>query len=137
MALENLNEMVELVRNCFFTRDFTPMVEKFSENGIYETPYSAENARFEGENAIRKRFAQVSESPWNKAVRITAVNVNAIEAKDGMTVTVEFSINGIRLCDNKTFAILSSIAIIEVRDGQIQTYRDYPNITGIRSAAGL
>jgi ketosteroid isomerase-like protein len=133
--MENLREIVEIVRNCFQTRDFSPMVELFSASGIYETPYAQENNRSEGIEAIRRRFAQVTESPWNKAVKIDEVRVNTISSVDGRTIIAEFFIKGTRRSDQAPFDFPSSVAIITVHNGQIEHYKDFPNVAGIRAAA--
>lgn len=137
MASENLTGVVEVIRKCFQTRDFTPMVGLFASDGVYETPYAEGNNRQEGIDAIRKRFEQVVNSPWNNAVKIEEVMVNSIPSNDGVTVTVEFRITGTRLKDQVTFDIRSSIAVIKVTNGRIAFYRDYPNVAGIRKAAGF
>lgn len=132
-----IKDIIETIRTCFQTRDFGPIVELFAENGVYETPYAAENAKSEGIDAIRKRFAQVSDSPWNKAVRIEAVSVEITVADDGNTAFVQFIIKGTRVADGGYFDFPSSVAIIRSQNGRIVHYQDYPNVAGIRKAAGL
>jgi hypothetical protein len=129
--------IVEIIRTSFQTRDFTPMVNLFDDDGVYETPYAFENARVEGIQAIRKRFEQVSASAWNRAVKIGAVKVIATPAGDGTTVFVEFTITGTRVADQKPFDFPSSVAIIRTKHDRIIHYQDYPNVAGIRKAAGL
>lgn len=137
MNTDNLSRIVEIIRMSFERRNFDPMVDLFTEDGIYETPYAFENAKAVGIEAIRKRFAQVSESTWNKAVRIDKVTVTSIPALDGNAVFVTFSISGVRVADNAPFDFPSSVAIIHTSNNCISHYQDYPNILGIRKAAGL
>jgi len=121
----------------FQTRDFDPMISLFTDDGIYETPYAFENSRAVGIEAVRKRFAQVAESTWNKAVRIDTVSVQLTPALDGSTVFVVFNITGVRVADNTPFDFPSSVAVIHTRNNYIYHYQDYPNVLGIRKAAGL
>jgi len=137
MNTENLSRIVEIIRVSFETRNFDPMIDLFTDDGIYETPYAFENAQAIGIEAIRKRFAQVSESQWNKAVRINTVSVKSIPALDGNSIFVAFNISGVRVSDNTPFDFPSSVAIIHTRNNHILHYQDYPNILGIRKAAGL
>ena len=132
-----IENIVEVIRTTFQTRDFTPMVDLFTNDGVYETPYAFENARVEGIEAIRKRFAQVSTSAWNKAVKIDSVNVKATPALDGATVFAQFTITGTRIGGNVPFDFPSSVAIIRTQNDRIVHYQDYPNVAGIRNAAGL
>ena len=137
MNTENLSNIVEVIRTSFETRDFGPLVNLFTDDGIYETPYAFENTRTVGIDAIRKRFAHVTESAWNKAVRINTVSAKSTVALDGNTVFVAFNITGIRISDNTPFDFPSSVAVIHTRNKHIYHYQDYPNVLGIRKAAGL
>jgi ketosteroid isomerase-like protein len=134
---ENIQSIIETIRNAFQTRDFWPMVESFTDDGVYETPYAFENARSEGIQAIRQRFAQVSESQWNKAVKIEKVTVKATTALSGESIFVEFFIKGRRTNDNEPFDFPSSVALIQIQGNKITRYQDYPNVAGIRKAAGV
>jgi len=134
---EDIESVVETIRQAFQTRDFGPMVEAFAQNGIYETPYAAENSRSEGIDAIRQRFALITNSPWNKAVKIEDVSLNATPAADGGSFFVEFKIKGTSVKDQTPFDFYSSVAIIQIRNDKIVSYRDYPNVAGIRQAAGI
>lgn len=113
------------------------MVNLFADDGIYETPFAVENNKAAGIEAIRKRFAGVAESAWNKAVRIDSVSVETMPGMDGETIFATFNITGIRLSDDTPFDFPSSVAIIHTRNNRITHYQDYPNVSGIRKAAGL
>lgn len=130
-------QIIETIRNSFETRDFGPFVDLFTENGIYETPFAAENHKVEGIAAIRKHFAQMTESIINKSLKIEKVTVNSIPAADGSTVFVAFTIGGMRLADNTAFDFPSSVAILYTQQDKIIRYEDYPNVAGIRKAAGI
>lgn len=132
-----IKEIAEVIRISFQTREFAPMVELFAENGIYETPYATENAKAEGIDAVRKRFAQVSDSTWNKNVKIEEVSVKITPADNGDTGFLEFTIKGKNIKDGTRFNFPSSVAIIHSQNGRIVQYQDYPNIAGIKKAAGL
>lgn len=130
-------QIIETIRNSFETRDFGPFVDLFTENGVYETPFAAENNKVEGIAAIRKHFAQMTESIINQSLKIEKVTVNSIPAADGSTVFVAFTIGGMRLADNTAFDFPSSVAILYTQQDKIIRYEDYPNVAGIRKAAGL
>jgi hypothetical protein len=137
MSAESLSNIVEVIRVCFQTRDFDPMVNLFADDGIYETPYAFENSKAIGIEAIRKRFALVADSAWNKAVKIDTVTVKTMPMTDGDAVFAPFSISGYRVSDNTLFNFPSSVAVIHVHNNRISYYQDYPNVLGIRKAAGL
>lgn len=137
MTPQDPSNITEIIRTCFQTRNFDPMVNLFADDGIYETPYAFENAKTIGIEAIRKRFAQVSDSAWNKAVKIDTVSVKSMPMLDGETVFVAFNITGTRLSDNTPFDFPSSVAVIHIRNNHIVHYQDYPNVLGIRKAAGF
>jgi ketosteroid isomerase-like protein len=130
-------QIIETIRKAFETRDFSPFVDLFAENGVYETPFDAENNKVEGIAAVRKHFAQMTESIINKSLKIEKVTADAIPAADGSTVFVAFTIQGIRLADNTLFDFPSSVAILYTQQDKITRYVDYPNVIGIKKAAGL
>ena len=113
------------------------MVDQFTVDGVYETPYAFENSRCEGLKAIRQRFAMVSASAWNKAVTIDNVTVKNTPTQELSTVVVEFFIIGTRRTDGEPFNFPSSTAIIHTRDGCITHYQDYPNMLGIARSADI
>lgn len=73
----NMESITEAIRSSFASRNFTPMVALFAEEGVYETPYAEAPNRWQGIEAIRARFRQVSDSGWNKAVTIESVTVRS------------------------------------------------------------
>jgi len=130
-------KIVETIRKSFETRNFGPFVDQFTENGIYETPFAAENNKVEGIAAIRKHFARMAESIINKSLKIEKVTVNSIPAADGTTVFVAFNISGTKVADGSSFDFPSSVAVLYTQEDKIIRYEDYPNIAGIRKVAGL
>lgn len=135
--IDMITAIVETIRNAFQTRDFGPFVALFTEDGVYETPFAAENKRIEGIEAIRAHFAKMTESPINKSMKIESVVVESVPAADGTTVFVSFEIQGKRTADGQSFDFPSSVAVVYTDGHQIRLYKDYPNVTGIRQAAGL
>lgn len=129
--------IVETIRNAFETRDFGPFVDLFAADGVYETPFAAENNRIQGIAAIRAHFAKMTESPINKSMKIEKVSVESVPGADGTTVFVAFEIKGKRLSDGQPFDFPSSVAVLYTAGDKIQLYRDYPNVAGIRQVAGL
>jgi hypothetical protein len=78
MTTAPISNMVETIRKAFETRDFAPFVAQFAENGVYETPFASGKNKIEGIAAIRKLFAQMTESTINKTLRVEKVSVNSI-----------------------------------------------------------
>ena len=132
-----IQDIVETIRNAFQTRDFGPFIDLFAANGVYETPFAIENKRIEGIAAIGAHFAKMTESTINKSLKIEKVSAESILAGDGTTVFVSFEIKGKRIADERAFDFPSSVAILYTDGDKINLYRDYPNIAGIRQAAGL
>lgn len=130
-------EIVEIIRKAFETRDFGPFIGQFADNGVYETPFATENNKIEGIAAIRKHFHQMTESVINKSLKIEKVTVNSIPAVDQTTIFVSFNISGTRLADGSSFDFPSSVAVLYTEKDKITRYQDYPNVAGIRKAAGL
>ena len=130
-------DIVETIRKAFETRDFGPFVNLFEENGVYETPFAANNSKIEGIDAIRKHFAQMTESIINKSLKIERVKVNQVPAADGTTVFVAFEISGKKVADSSMFDFPSSVAILYTQGDKIIRYQDYPNVAGIRQVAGI
>ena len=135
----NIREIIEIIRQCFETRNFTPMVNLFAKDGVYETPYALDGSliKSNGIDAIKKRFERVSESSWNKAVTIDTVTVETISLMESNSAVARFFISGKRNKDGAAFNFPSSVAIITIKDGRIVHYCDYPNLLGISKAAGL
>ncbi|TSJ35934.1 nuclear transport factor 2 family protein [Mucilaginibacter corticis] len=132
-----IQNVIETIRNAFQTRDFNPFVALFAADGVYETPFATENKRIAGIAAIGAHFAKMTESPINKAMKIESVSASSIPGADGMTVFVSFEIKGKRLADGQSFHFPSSVALLYIEGDKIKVYRDYPNVAGIRQAAGL
>ena len=132
-----IQDIVETIRNAFQTRDFGPFVDLFAEDGVYETPFAIENKRIEGISSISAHFAKMTESPINKTLKIENVSVESIPAADGTTVFVSFEIKGKKIADGQAFDFPSSVAVLYTDGDKITLYKDYPNVAGIRQAAGL
>jgi ketosteroid isomerase-like protein len=128
-------DIVETIRKAFETRDFGPFLSLFDENSVYETPFAANNNKIEGIEAIRKHFAQMTQSPINKLLKIEKVTVNQVPAADGTTVFVAFQISGTKVADGNTFDFPSSVAVLYTNDDKIIRYMDYPNVERIRQLA--
>ena len=132
-----IQHLVETIRNAFQTREFGPFVELFAENGVYETPFAFENNKVEGIDPIRRHFAKMTESIINKSLKIEKVTANSVPGADGTSVFVAFYISGKKVADDSPFDFPSSVAMLHTQDGKIIRYEDYPNVAGIRKAAGL
>jgi ketosteroid isomerase-like protein len=132
-----IQNIVETIRNAFQTRDFGPFADLFAEDGVYETPFAVENKRVKGIAAIGKHFAKMTESVINKSLKIENVSAESIPGADGTTVFVSFEIKGKRVADEQSFDFPSSVAVLFTDGNKISLYRDYPNVAGIRQAAGL
>jgi hypothetical protein len=52
-------------------------------------------------------------------------------------VFVSFEIRGKRVADGQSFDFPTSVAVLYTDGHKISIYRDYPNVAGIRQAAGL
>ncbi|MFJ1762513.1 nuclear transport factor 2 family protein [Amycolatopsis sp. NPDC088138] len=116
-------EIVEVVRHAMETVDASALSDVFAEDAVYELPFRSE--RIEGRDAILAALTA-------GGVRGRALGLEKTE------VTVTSSATGFVLelvAVGRTFRFPSSVGIVTVVDGEITSYRDYPNVAGASSAA--
>lgn len=131
-------KIVELLRRSFLEKDGSLFADLFAEDGVYETRFSLPGAatRFEGREAIRAHLiAQVS-GGGAKLMDLQDAHFMITPSADGQGFVVEVELEGKSLVNDKPFRFASSVGVVRLRDGEIESYRDYPNALGGAAAAG-
>jgi ketosteroid isomerase-like protein len=130
--------VLEAIRTSFEQRRFDHFAELFSENALLETPYALarSHSTFHGKREIAAHFVQVSTSPLEALIHVESVHMRVYNTTEPNTFVLEFSVTLTRKADNQVQTLNSSIAILTLEAGKIQHYKDFPNATGLASAAG-
>jgi ketosteroid isomerase-like protein len=134
-----VEEILEHIRASFEGRHYDGFVDLFAKDGIYELPYALRGAQsiYSGIDAIRTKFSEIANSPVNRIYDLHKVNLKSKILAGGEGAVLEFSIKGRLKATSTEIKVASSMAVIEVLDGKITRYRDYPNSIGIAESMGL
>lgn len=116
------------VRRSVEERDGDLLADLFAGDGVYELPFGAGAGpvRVEGRERIRAHLTEADR-------RAAALGIDRVD-----TVTRELAESGfvIELTvagaagASAPYEFASSIGVVTVRDGEISSYRDYPNVLG-------
>jgi uncharacterized protein len=130
-------ENVEKVRNALEARNYKMFAECFAPDGVYERPYALKGTidRYEGADKIYA-YIEAGMAAANKLFDIVGLEVEIHPCVKEHVVFVEFFLSGKSMATAESFRIASSAALIEVKEGKIVKYRDFPNSAGIAQAAG-
>lgn len=135
----NMDMLLEAIRSSLESRQYETFVELFAEDGVYELPFGLHGVKntYAGKASIRERFMEIAKSPLNRLYDPQKVNMKSSIVIGGRGAVVEFSIQGTLRGSGAKFEVSSSVAVVEVVDGNISRYRDYPNSIGIAQALGV
>jgi ketosteroid isomerase-like protein len=131
-------KIVDGLRRSFLEKDGNQFADLFAADGVYETRFSLPGAatRFEGREDIRAHLnAQVS-GGGAKVMDFQDVHFTITEGADPRVFVVEVELEGKSLITDAPFRFASSVGIVHTKDGEIVSYRDYPNALGGAQAAG-
>jgi ketosteroid isomerase-like protein len=110
-----VSEIAALVRSGMSTLDATPFAGLFAADAVYEVPFLGQ--RIEGRDAVVATLT--AGGARARAVGLTKARVTTTPADSGFVVELVVSGPGIEFP--------SSVGLITVVDGEITSYRDYPN----------
>ncbi|OPB84794.1 hypothetical protein BB021_15775 [Elizabethkingia ursingii] len=133
-----INTIIQELSNSLQTRDYDNFVSYFTENAIFEIPFTVNGGTIiNGKENIKKHFDNVRQNPLTKLIEIESVYTKVYHCTDSQTVTVEYFTKGKSLSTNESFEIQSSIAFIRFDEVGIVYYKDFPNTLGIAQKAGV
>lgn len=133
-----INAIIQDLSNSLQTRSYDRFVSYFTENAIFEIPFTVNGgAVIKGKENIKKHFDNVQQNPLTKLIEIESVYTKIYHCADDLTVTVEYFTKGKSLATNEAFEIQSSIALIQFDASGIVYYKDFPNTLGIAQKAGV
>ncbi|WP_043788534.1 nuclear transport factor 2 family protein [Amycolatopsis rifamycinica] len=112
-----LAEIAALVRDGLSTLDVTPFASLFAADAVFEVPFLGQ--RIEGRDAV---VAALTEGgARGRAAGLTGARVTTTLTDSGFVV--ELVVSG------PEAEFPSSVGILTVSDGEITSYRDYPNVS--------
>ncbi|MDX8568758.1 nuclear transport factor 2 family protein [Elizabethkingia sp. HX XZB] len=133
-----INAIIQELSNSLQTRDYDNFVSYFTDNAIFEIPFTVNGGTIiNGKENIKKHFENVSQNPLTKLIEIESVYTKVYHCTDSQRVTVEYFTKGKSLSTNESFEIQSSIAFIRFDEVGIVYYKDFPNTLGIAQKAGV
>jgi len=93
----------------------------YAADAVVELPFAAPGqTRLEGREAIRKHFEQASRAPLAMEARIRTVHATS----DPEVIVAEFDYDMHVVPEGQPFTV-SNVQVLRVRDGLIQSTRDY------------
>ncbi|RSM41873.1 hypothetical protein DMA12_23280 [Amycolatopsis balhimycina DSM 5908] len=110
-----VSEIAELVRRGMSSLDTAPFADLFAAEAVFEMPFTG--LRIEGREAIQR--ALEGGGARARAAGLTKAQVTITLTDSGFVVELVVSGPG--------FELPSSVGILTVSDGEITSYRDYPN----------
>ncbi|MER6003647.1 nuclear transport factor 2 family protein [Nonomuraea angiospora] len=134
---ENLQAVVEHLRQALAGRDADAFTAVFADDAVYELRFGmpGQPRRFEGVQTIREHMKQGASGGIARLLSFDDVHATVYEAADPEVVVVEFEPEG--SAGGTPFRFASSLGVIRVRDGAVVSYLDYPNAVGAAEAVGM
>ncbi len=132
----HINALLESIRSSLESRQYETFVELFAEDGVYELPFALHGVKaiYAGRDSIRERFLEIANGRLNRLYDLQKVYLKSTIVVGGCGAVAELSMEGNLRSTGVRVAVSSSVAIVEVVDGKIGRYRDYPNSIGIAQA---
>jgi hypothetical protein len=138
MTEEAVKAVVAKICTAFETRQYMNFVDLFTADAIFETPFNINGkTRLDVKPAIKAHFEVISQSAWTKLIQTNKVSANSHFCGADGTVTVEYIMEAKVVETGEMFTMPSSVAIIQIVDGNIVHYKDFPNTLGISKTAGV
>ena len=131
--------VIETLRDALEKRRFDLFVKQFAQDGVYELPFALPTTpgRFAGIDAIRARFEAIAQSPTTQLLQVTQVSAECMQTTDPEVAVVRFTTQARNSRTEEATTMISSLAVVRCRGGQVMSYQDYPNTLGIARAAGV
>lgn len=123
-----VSELAQLVGQAMETLDPTLLKDAFAADAVYELPFLGE--RIEGRDAILATLTAGGDRA--RAIGLTKTQVTVTPTADGFAI--ELVASG-RTALGTPYERPSSVGLLTVADGEITTYRDYPNVLGFGAGA--
>jgi len=123
-----VSEIARLVRQGMETIDTRPLADLFAADAVYELPFTQH--RVEGREAILA--ALTAAGARGRAYGLEKTQVKVTETATGLVV--ELVAEG-RTAAGEPYRFPSSVGVLTIADGEITSYRDYPN-AGAAAAMG-
>ncbi|HWB25488.1 MAG TPA: nuclear transport factor 2 family protein [Chitinophagaceae bacterium] len=137
MTENEIIEMVNKICKAFEKREFNNFISLFSDDVVFEIPFSAEGGtRYEGLSKIKTHFEGVNTRPWVKLVQLNRVSARVYVSTTPGIITVEYFSEGTSLKAGNSFTLQTSIAVIQIAGKKIVHYKDFLNVNGIAKIAG-
>lgn len=132
-------DLVERALQLLLHHDMAAFADLWAEDGVLEFPFAQPGSpqRIDGRAAVR---AYLRDYPDLLDVREVPERV-VHRTEDPDVLIVEFTVNGVVVATDKPYT-MRYIAVITVRDGEIQHYRDYwspaaaAEIIGVHALSG-
>ena len=115
-------ELVVHATDLLLKGDMAAFAALWAEDGVLEFPFAQPGAprRLEGRAAVQEYLRDYPDLLDVREIPERAVH----RTEDPAVVIVEFTVNGVVVATDKPYT-MPYIAVITVRDGEIQHYRDY------------
>lgn len=118
----NSTELVERALHLLLRHDMAAFAELWAENGVLEFPFAQPGSpqRVEGRAAVREYLRDYPDLLDVREIPERVVH----RTEDPDVVVVEFTANGVVVATGTPYS-MRYIAVITVRGGEVQHYRDY------------
>lgn len=124
----SVSEIAQLLRQGMEAIDAQPLSDLFAADAVYEFPFA--QRRVEGREAILA--ALTAGGARGRALGLEKAQVTTTETATGLVI--ELIAEG-RDAQGEPYRFPSSVGILTIADGEITSYRDYPN-AGAAAAMG-
>jgi ketosteroid isomerase-like protein len=130
-----VSEIAQVVRRSMESLDAAPLADLFAADVVYEFPFAPPGVpqRIEGRDAVAATLTAGGERA--KAIGLERVHVTVHETVQPGFV-IELTAEGRSPKTHGQYSFASSIGVLTVHDGEITSYRDYPNFAGASVALG-
>jgi ketosteroid isomerase-like protein len=125
-----VSEIAALIRTGMETIDTTPFAALFAADAVYELPFLG--LRHQGRDEILATLAAGGVRARALGLEKTEVTVSLMDGG----FMIELVASG-RTPSGEPYRFPSSVGILTVVDGEITSYRDYPNVSGATAAMGI
>ncbi|WP_033290917.1 nuclear transport factor 2 family protein [Amycolatopsis jejuensis] len=125
-----VSEVAASVAQALSSFDPAPLATVLADDAVYETPFTGDRA--EGRDAVLSTLA--AGSTRARAIGLEKVQVTTTETADGFAV--ELIAEGRNPHTGDTYRFPSSVGMLNVRDGKVTRYRDYPNVGAASTVMG-
>ncbi len=125
----SVSEIAQLVRQGMEKIDPEPFAGLFAADAVYEFPFAGH--RVEGRDAIVA--ALTAGGARGRALGLEKTHVTTTESASGLVI--ELVAEG-RTAEGEPYRFPSSVGVLTIADGEITSYRDYPNAGAVKEMGG-